>query len=512
MANPSAIRRSSSWRKSGGSVEPIRLSRAALGRLPPSVRTPAYDPASVTPGIVHLGFGGFHRAHMARYTHELMQARTDAAEWGIIGAGLLTADRKMRDTLAPQDGLYTLVERDGADETVTVIGSVTEILYAGDDSEALLAAIDRPGIRIVSLTVTENGYCLNPATRRLDPRHELIAADLARPDQPRSAIGVITEAYRRRMAAGRKAFTALSCDNIQHNGAVLKQAILDFAALRDAALADWIAAQARFPSTMVDRITPATRPEDVPALAARHGIVDGWPVFCETFSQWVIEDDFADGRPRWEAVGAQFVDDVSAHEFMKLRLLNTSHLAIAGLGRLAGYRFIDAAMGDDRLRRYMRALMDRETGPTLPPVPGIDLAAYKAKLIERFANAAIMDTVDRVNADAPINLLLDPIRDRLAGNGGISLLSLALAAWMRRVRGVDEQGEPIEVRHLLADLLREKAVEGGADPRPLLGLESLFGELAREEQLVASVGGWLASLYSSGTRATLERAERELVF
>ena len=229
---------------------------------------------------------------------------------------------------------------------------------------------------------------------------------------------------------------------------------------------------------MVDRITPVTRPEDVSDLAARHGVIDAWPVFSETFRQWVIEDDFADGRPAWEAAGAQFVSDVAPYEAMKLRLLNASHLAVSGLGRLIGYRFVDETMRDERLRRYMQALMDRETGPTLPPVSGVDLDAYKAVLIERFANPTIMDTVERVNTDAPINLLLDPIRDRLAAGARIDLLALALAAWMRRVRGVDEAGAAIEVRHPMADTLREKATLGGGDPRPLLGIQPLFGDLS----------------------------------
>ena len=493
-------------------MEMIPLSRAALGRLASDIRVPAYDPAAVEPGIVHLGLGGFHRAHMARFTHGLMEIRPEALAWGIVGVGLLPADHRMYEALAPQDGLYTLVERSGTAETVTVIGAIPELIYAGVTSAALLDAIDRPAIRIVSLTVTENGYCLNPATKRLDPGHALIVGDLADPLQPRSAIGIIAEAYRRRMVSGQAAFTALSCDNIQHNGNVLRQAVLEFAALRDPALGRWIEHNARFPNSMVDRITPVTAAEDVADLATRHGIVDNWPVFSETFTQWVIEDDFVQGRPAWEAVGAQFVADVSPYEFMKLRLLNASHLAVAGLGRLAGYRFIDETMRDTRLRRYMQALMDRETGPTLLPVPGIDLAVYKATLIERFANPTIKDTVERVNTDAPLNVLVDPIRDRLKKNESVELLALALAAWMRRMRGEDEAGRPIEIRHPLADLLRQKAIEGGIDPRPMLGIDRLFGTLAHDERLVGAVGKWLASLYEVGAVETLARAERDLGF
>jgi mannitol-1-phosphate/altronate dehydrogenase len=493
-------------------MNPVRLSRATLRDLPRHVLLPAYDPGSVAAGIVHLGVGGFHRAHMARFTHDLLDMEPAAREWGIVGAGLLPADGRMIDVLSAQDGLYTLVERDGASEAVTVIGALTELAHSADDSAALLQIVDRPLIRIVSLTVTENGYCLNPATKRLDFAHPTIASDLTHPDEPHSAIGIIVEALRRRMIAGRPAFTALSCDNIQHNGNVLRQAVLEFADRRDAGLAAWIENAGRFPNTMVDRITPVTRVEAIADLASRHGVDDGWPVFCEGFKQWVIEDDFAQGRPEWERVGAQFVEDVTPYEFMKLRLLNTSHLAIAGLGRLAGYTFIDETMRDGRLRRYMQALMDRETGPTLQAVPGIDLRSYKATLIERFANPAIKDTVERVNTDAPLNVLVDPIRDRVKSGESLDLLALALAAWLRRMRGVDEAGRPIEIRHPVADLLRERAIEGGADPRPMLRIERLFGELVHHERLVSSVAKWLALLYAAGAAETLARAERELAF
>lgn len=490
----------------------LDLTRANLVHLKPPVQTPRFDPAQVQPGIVHLGLGGFHRAHMARYTHSLMEQRPDASQWGIIGAGLLPGDRRMQECLKPQDYLYTLIERSFGDETVVVVGSLAAVMFAGVSSAALLDAMDNPRIRIVSLTVTEHGYCLNRATKTLDPDHPLIRADLAHPERPSSAIGIIVEAYRRRRDGGRHPFTALSCDNIQHNGTVLRDAVLALAALRDPVLADWIAAEASFPSTMVDRITPVTAPEDTAGLARRYGVIDRWPVFAERFTQWIIEDRFPAGRPAWEDVGVQFVEDVAPYEFMKLRLLNASHLAVSGMGRLAGYVTIDEAMGDPLITRYMTALMDRETGPTLPPVPGIDLARYKATLIERFANPAIKDTVERVNTDAPLNILVDPIRDRLKAGQPVELLGLALAAWLRRVRGEDETGQPIEIRHPLAAVLRERAVEGGADPRPVLGLTELFGAMGAEPVLVDVVGRWLALLYTRGSRETLVEAARILNF
>ena len=286
--------------------------------------------------------------------------------------------------------------------------------------------------------------------------------------------------------------------------------MLDLATLQDPALAHWIEAQASFPSTMVDRITPVTADADIAWLRDTIGVEDRWPVVCETFTQWVIEDRFPQGRPEWDLVGAQFVTDVAPYEFMKLRLLNASHLAISGLGRLIGYGTIDEAMADPVMTRFMAALMDRETGPTLPPVPGIDLPAYKAKLIERFANPAIKDTVERVNTDAPVNVLLDPIRDRLEQGAPIDLLALALAAWLRRVRGLDETGAPITVKHPLADLLRDRAIQGGPDPSPLLAIEPLFGPWGTHPALITPVASWLASLYANGAAATLATAARDL--
>lgn len=490
----------------------VELNRAALRRIPPRVRVPGYDPARVAPGIVHLGLGAFHRAHMARYTHELMERDPAVLSWGIAGAGLLPGDRRVHDSLAPQDGLYTLVERDGTTERATVIGAIAEVIFAADSPVALLARIDEPATRIVSLTVSEDGYCLSPATRLLDPDHPAIRHDLANPEAPRSAPGVLVEALRRRRAAGRGAFTALSCDNIQDNGKVLRAVVLALARLRDPSLADWIAARATFPSTMVDRITPATRPDHIAHLERAYGLRDRWPVFAEGFSQWVIEDRFAAGRPAWEEVGAQFVPDVAPYEKMKLRLLNASHLAIAAIGRLLGHTYVHEAMRVPELRAYMAALMDRELSPTLPPVPGIDLAAYKRTLVERFANPAIEDTVERINRDAPLNLLLMPIEASLAIGGQVDLLALGLAAWMRRASGVDEAGAIIDLGHPMAALLGQRAREGGADPGPLLSIEPLFGQLGREERLVAALRRWLASFHARGSGATLAEAARALRF
>ena len=481
----------------------IGLSRAQCPGLPAGFEATRYDLAKVAGGIVHLGLGGFHRAHMARYTHDLMGQDASALGWGITGAGLRASDKGLLDALAGQDELYSLVEREGAQEKRAVIGSIVGTIDASTSSAALLAAIDRPATRIVSMTVTENGYHLDRATRTLDLGSAAIVADLARPDDPRTVPGLLVEAYRRRRATGGAPFTAMCCDNMPHNGRVLKAAVLALANRREPALAHWIDEHAAFPNAMVDRITPVPTAEEADAFRAETGLDDRAPLHAELFRQWVVEDAFSAGRPAWEDVGAQFVADVAPYELMKLRLLNGSHLAVAAIGQLAGHAMIGDAVRDPLIRRYMIALMDRETGPTLQPVPGIDLARYKRCLLDRFANRAIRDTTQRVNTDAPLNYLLDPIRDRLERDQPIELLALGLAAWCRRATGRGEGGEPIAVVHPLAELLALRAREGGADPTALLSIAELFGPLGRDPRLVRTVGRWLALIYERGVGATL---------
>lgn len=440
---------------------------------------------------------------MARYTHDLMRLDQQALAWGIQGAGLRASDKSLLDALAAQDGLYSLVEQEGSYENLALPGSIVAVIDASVSTVELLAAIDDSRTRIVSMTVTENGYHLDQATRTLNFDRPEIRADLAEPLRPRTVAGILVEAYRRRRAAGVPAFTALSCDNIQHNGNVLKAAVLALAQRQDPTLSEWIAAHASFPNSMVDRITPVPTDQQTAAFAARTGLTDRAPLHCEMFRQWVVEDHFVAGRPAWEKVGVQFVEDVTPYEFMKLRLLNGSHLAVAAIGQLCGYRLIGEAISDPLIRRYMVALMDNETGPTLLPVPGIDVAQYKRTLLKRFANPAIRDTTQRVNTDAPVNVLVDPLRDRLNNAQSIELLSLGLAAWCRRARGRAEDGTPIAVVHPLVELLAVKASEGGTDAAPLLSIAPLFGALGQDERLVSAVNGWLAPIYNRGMRATL---------
>ncbi len=488
------------------------LSRASFVGPPTGFEPARYDVRRVSPGIVHIGLGGFHRAHMARYTHDLMGVDEQALGWGIIGGGLRASDRDLLEVLGAHGGLYSLIEREGTQEHRAVIGSIMATIDASASTQALLSAIDAPATRIVSMTVTENGYHLDRATKTLDFSSPDIVADLCDPHHPRTVPGLLVEACRRRRVAGRAAFTALCCDNIQHNGNVLKSIVLALADRQDPGLARWIAEKVSFPNSMVDRITPVPTADEITAFCARTGLNDRAALHAELFRQWVMEDDFVAGRPAWEKVGVQFVQDVTPYELMKLRLLNTSHLAIAGPGQLCGYALISDTVADPLIRRYMTALMEKETGPTLLPVPGIDLPRYKQQLIDRFANRAVRDTTQRVNTDAPVNYLVEPIRDRLDKDQPVDLLALGLAAWCRRVTGRGEQGDVFRIMHPMAELLARKAQEGGQDPTPLLSIGELFGPVGRDPRLLAAVGGWLSSIYEKGMRATLaDAADRGLL-
>lgn len=478
----------------------FELSRRAALSLPGGIAAPRYDLCALKPGIIHTGIGGFHRSHFARYTHDLMELEPDALGWGIVGAGLRESDVPLIDALRQQDGLYTLVERDASGETCCVIGAIMDVIDASQATAPLLSAIDRPETRIVSITVSEAGYHLDTATKALALDSPAIRHDISNPRTPKTMPGILVEAFRRRRDAGMPAFTALSCDNIQHNGRVLRNAVLSLATTIDADLANWIAEHATFPSTMVDRITPIPQRDEIQAFSARSGLADRATVFSETFRQWIIEDAFACGRPDWSRVGAQFVDDVAPYEAMKLRLLNASHLAIAGLGALSGYETVEETMRDPDIRRYMQRLMDEETGPLLAPVPGIDLARYKAELIRRFANPAIRDTVKRINTDAPLNLLLDPLRDALAHGTPVDLLALGVAAWCRRTADEIRRGATIEGVNKNAELQAH-----GTDPLSILAIHSLFGDLGRDQRLMDAVRGWLVSFNDIGIALTLRK-------
>ena len=448
------------------------------------IPTPAYDRATLRTGIVHFGVGGFHRAHQAMYLDELMSSG-QALDWAICGVGVLPGDRRMYEVMQAQDHLYTLVIKhpDGRLEP-RVIGSIADYLFAPNDPEAVVARMADPGTRIVSLTVTEGGYHVHPVTGALDDRDENIRHDIQDPAAPpRTMFGFVTAALRRRRDAGTGPFTVMSCDNIQGNGDVAQKMITAFARLQDPELAAWIECEVAFPNSMVDRITPVTSDHDRALLSGRFGVADAWPVVCEPFTQWVLEDHFvgaAQGRPAFEVVGVRLVPDVMPYELMKLRLLNAGHQALCYLGYLAGYRYAHEVAQDELFADFLLAYMNREATPTLLPVPGVDLEAYKPNLIERFANPEVRDTLARLCAEASDRIptfLLPVVRDQLAAGGELTRSALVVAAWARYAMGADEEGRRLEV----VDRRRETvlaAAESPDGPAGFLRDTGVFAELA----------------------------------
>lgn len=480
----------------------MRLSNANLDRLPGQIRRPTYDRLAIRPGIVHLGIGAFHRAHQAVVIDDLL-AR-GASEWGIVGASLRSADT--RDALVPQDGLYTLAIRSGAGTEHRVIGSVLDTLVAPADPARLVARMADPATRIVSLTVTEKGYCHTPQTGELDAQHPDIINDLQHPDTPRSAPGFIVAALARRRDAGTTPFTVLSCDNLSANGHTAKRIITRFAALRSRDLAQWIEDEVAFPSTMVDRIVPETTDADRAAVASALGMTDAWPVVTEPFTQWIVEDRFPAGRPDFAAAGVQLVSDVTPFEHMKLRLLNASHSALAYLGYLAGYETIAATMGDAHFVAFARQVMD-DAAPTLSMPEGTDLAAYSASLLRRFANPALHHRTWQIAMDGSQKLpqrLLGAMQDRLRMGLPIDTHALAVAGWMRYVTARDETGKTIDVRDPIAAKLKAIADEAGPIAErlalALLDVGSIFGELGSDARLRSAVTQALTKLYQVGAR------------
>ncbi|MQT15577.1 mannitol dehydrogenase family protein [Segnochrobactrum spirostomi] len=486
-----------------------RLSASTLAEIPGAVAVPTYDRAAVRPGIVHLGIGAFHRAHQAVYTDAVLAAGD--LRWGIVGASLRSPDT--RDALVPQDGLYSVASRDESGERLRIVGSVATVLVAPENPTALLAALTHPDAAIVSLTVTEKGYCHAPSTGELDAAHPDIVHDLAVPERPRSAPGFLIEAIARRRAVGLAPLTLLSCDNLPDNGRTLRRVITRLATLRDPDLGHYVADHIRFPSTMVDRIVPATTDADRNAVSAALGLEDAWPIMTEPFTQWVIEDDFAAGRPAWDEAGATFVSDVAPFELTKLRLLNGSHSTLAYLGWLAGHETVAEAMRAPGFARLVRALMDEEVTPHLPGLPGFDLDAYKDSLIARFRNPALRHRTAQIAMDGSQKLpqrLLHSIRARLEAGAPFPRLALGVAAWMRYARGTDEAGRPIDVRDPLADAIRActgHLTDAPAIVEAFLGFEQVFGtDLKASPTFRAAVETALARLLRHGAAATVEAA------
>lgn len=492
--------------KSGTENGVFRLSNAHLDRTPGHVRRPAYDRSHVKPGIVHLGIGAFHRAHQAVVIDDLL-AR-GATDWGIVGASLRSPDT--RDALTPQNCLYTLAVRSGAGTEHRVIGSVLATEVATENPAQLIARMVDPATRIVSLTVTEKGYCHTPQTGELDENHPDIVHDLRNPDTPRSTPGFLVAALAQRKNSGATPFTVLSCDNLSANGHTVGRIVTQFAALRSRSLARWIESEVAFPSTMVDRIVPETTDADRASVSSALGMRDAWPVVTEPFTQWIVEDRFPAGRPDFTAAGVQMVSDVTPFEHMKLRLLNASHSALAYLGYLAGHETIASAMTDERFAAFARQVME-DAAPTLAMPEGTDLPAYSASLLQRFSNPALHHRTWQIAMDGSQKLpqrLLATMQDRLRLGLPIEAHALAVAGWMRYVTARDEQGRTIDVRDPIAPKL--KAIADAAGPvadrlaPALLEVDSVFGALGDDPRMRSAVTNALATLYGVGARRAVQ--------
>ena len=476
-----------------------RLRDAALPHVPASVARPAYDRGAVRPGIVHLGVGAFHRAHAAAYTDAVLAAGD--LRWGITAASLRSP--ATRDALAPQDGLYALNIRGEADR-LQVIGSINRVLAAPEEPDALLDALCAPATAVVSLTVTEKAYCRDPATGELDEAHPDILHDLAHPHAPRSALGWLAAALARRRAEGLPPFTVLCCDNLPANGQTLHRLLARFARLRSPGLGDYVEGEIACPDTMVDRIVPATTPEDRARVAAALGMEDAWPVIAEPFSQWVIADRFPAGRPAWEAAGATVVADVAPFERMKLRLLNATHSALAYLGLLAGVDTVADAMRNPGLAGFAARVMDDAT-PTLAVPPGTDVAGYKRALLARFRNPALRHRLRQIAADGSQKLpqrVLDTMRDRLALGLPVDTHALVVAGWMRCVAGGEDMQDPAAPMLFAAARTAGPAADRLAPA--LLDVRPVFGALGQDGRVRAAVTAALARLHDLGARRATE--------
>jgi len=509
----------------------LRLSQADLPALAARARVPSYDRSALAGGIVHIGVGNFHRAHQAVYLDALFERGGDRA-WALVGAGVRSEDAAMRRDLAAQDYLTTVVEQEAGRASARIVGSMIDFLPVGD-GPAIVARLADPAIRIVSLTITEGGYFIDPATQRFDATHPDIRADAAAlgdiagfaeragaavaaaPGAARAdnevpglvtAFGLIVAALIRRRNAGVPPFTVMSCDNLPGNGEVAENAVAGVAALVDPALAQWIRASVAFPNGMVDRITPATSARERAIVAERYGIADARPVFCEAFAQWVLEDRFSCGRPALEEVGVQFVADVRPFELMKIRILNGGHAAIAYPAALMGIHFVHEAMEHPLVSGFLARVLDDEIVPCVPPVPDTDLGAYQSLVMRRFANPAIGDTIRRLCLDGSNRqpkFILPSVASRLAAGQPIDGLALVGAFWCRYCYGETDDGTPIEPNDPNWPRLQAVAVEARRDPRAWLAMTDIFGALGRDERYASAFGRALERLWRDGTRATL---------
>ena len=483
---------------------PIQLSDATLGRLPARITRPAYDRSDLTPGIVHIGVGNFHRAHQAWYLHRLMQTGK-ALDWAIIGAGVRAYDARMRDKLRAQDCLTTLIELDPSGMSAEVVGSMIDYLPVEEGNGPLIRQMADPAIRIVALTVTEGGYYIDPASGNFDADHVDIQHDAKNPNSPRTAFGAMVEALRLRREAGIGPFTGLSCDNLQGNGTILRRTVVSLARMSDPSLAEWIDANGAFPNSMVDCIVPATGPGEI-ALAREIGIDDAVPVTHENFRQWVIEDAFCAGRPDWDNVGATFTDRVHDYETMKIRILNAGHQVIANAGEILSVPTIADCMAHPEISAFFRKVEIQEIAPYVAPVPGRTPMEYVDLITERFANPTIRDTTRRVAFDGSsrhTGFVLPILRDALSAGGAIDGLSLVEALWARMCAGEREDGSQIEPNDPHWETLYLAAQTARSRPTAWLEQSQFYGDLINDRTFASRFEFWLKCLWKDGCKAAL---------
>ena len=482
-----------------------KLSLANLPQIGAKLRVPNYKRSELKAGILHFGLGNFHRAHLAVYLDDLFNKGLNH-DWALIGAGVMSFDEKVRQTLASQDYLTTVVEQDNDLSTAHITGALIDFIPPGD-KPALLAKLTDPAIRIVSMTITEGGYFIDPATQKFDPAHPAIAKDGANPDDPATVFGFIVAGLKARNAKGIPPFTVMSCDNVPHNGVVAKNAVVGLAKLSDPVFANWIAANVAFPNGMVDRITPATGDRERQVCAEQFGVEDAWPVFCEEFKQWVVEDHFPLGRPQWEKVGAEFVKDVTPWEYMKIRILNGGHAVIAYVSGLMDIHFVHDAMANPLVKAYLKKVTDDEIRPTVHPVPGTDLVDYQKLIDRRFSNPKIADTVRRLCLDGSNRqpkFIVPPIADRLKAGKNINGLALESALWCRYCFGTTDSGQVIEPNDPNWDHLQAKAKQAKDNPQVWLDMEEIYGAVGKHPEMQKLFTQYLNAIWKNGAEGTVK--------
>ncbi|CRL02349.1 CLUMA_CG015245, isoform A [Clunio marinus] len=483
----------------------IILNPLTLNKVKDGVRLPTYDRSEIKTGIFHFGVGGFHRAHQALIMDNLFTMGL-AKDWGICGVGIMPVDQKMRDVMRDQNCLYTLVEKESSGQlNYRVIGSIIEYIYAPDDVNALIERLTKPEARIVSLTITEGGYNTNPVTGEFDL--SLVQDDLKNPKNPKTVFGIVVEALKRRKERGVSGFTIMSCDNLQENGKIAKKSFLSFAEAIDKDLSTWIEKNVTFPCSMVDRITPVTTEVDRLKISEKLGVVDQWPVVCEPFIQWVLEDDFAAGRPTYEKNIVQLVKNVAPYELMKLRLINAGHQAIAYFGLLLDHFYVHEATQNDQIVKYLQSYMDFEATSTLDPVDGIDLNQYKSTIIKRFQNPNVLDTLARLAVDGSDRIpkfVIPVIEDRLTKCESVWLSTSVVVSFTRYLNGVDDKGKKIQIVDRMNEKLSVLDKKLRKDPTAISDAQEIFGDVVKNKIFISTFKEIYEKLQNEGAKKTLD--------